>query len=134
MSDWPRFDVDRDSPTIAFLHLASQMPGKLRVARAPWLNHGWHVALHPVGEGLVTMPTASADGRTFTITLDLCDGGFALRVSDGARDFLPFRDGMSIADLHALRLWFLRHTTLNFTLRLRVAQTIPRPRHSPAKP
>jgi hypothetical protein len=101
MSDWPRFDVDRDSPTIAFLHLASQMPGKLRVARAPWLNHGWHVALHPVGEGLVTMPTASADGRTFTITLDLCDGGFALRVSDGARDFLPFRDRMTIADLHA---------------------------------
>jgi hypothetical protein len=98
--DWPRFDVTRDSPTIGFLHLASQMPGKLRVAHAPWVNHGWHVALHPVGEGLATMPTASGDGRQFTVTLDLCDGGFALRVSDGSADFLPFADGMSIAQLH----------------------------------
>ncbi|MGH6658956.1 MAG: DUF5996 family protein [Sphingomicrobium sp.] len=98
--NWPRYDIERDWPTIAFLHLASQMPGKLRVAHAPWINHGWHVTLHLVGEGLTTAPIACADGRTFTLLIDLCAHGLALRVSDGASDIAHFRDGMSIAELH----------------------------------
>ena len=98
---WPEFVVERDSPTIGFLHLASQMPGKLRVAHAPWVNQSWHVTLHPTGEGLITAATDSGDGRTFTILLDLCSHGFALDVSDGSHDRVAFEDGMSIADLHA---------------------------------
>ena len=42
MSDWPELDVQRDAGTFATLHLASQMLGKLRVAHAPWTNHGWN--------------------------------------------------------------------------------------------
>ena len=57
--EWPAFDVERDSPTFATLHLASQMLGKLRVAHAPWANHGWHVTLTPVAEGLVMPPIAA---------------------------------------------------------------------------
>ena len=68
-SDWPAFDVERDSPTFALLHLASQMLGKLRVAHAPWANHGWHVTLLPVAEGLI-MPAIAAGPRRFTLTLD----------------------------------------------------------------
>ena len=98
---WPEFIVERDSPTIGFLHLASQMPGKLRVTHAPWVNHGWHVTLHPTGEGLATAATASGDGRTFTILLDLCNHGFSVNVSDGSHDRIGFEDGMSIADLHS---------------------------------
>src|SRR4028118_886803 len=47
IAPWPELNVERDSPTFALLHLASQMLGKIRVAHAPWLNHGWHVALQP---------------------------------------------------------------------------------------
>ncbi|MEO6198931.1 MAG: DUF5996 family protein [Sphingomicrobium sp.] len=97
---WPSFEVERDWPTIAFLHLASQMPGKMRVAYAPWVNHGWHVTLLLVGDGLTTAPIACADGRTFTLAIDLCAHGLALHVSDGTRDIAPFRDGMSIAEFH----------------------------------
>lgn len=100
-SAWPLLDVQRDAPTIAFLHLASQMPGKLRVAHAPWINHGWHVALHPNGAGLATAPMAASDGRSFVVALDLCAHGFALTVSDGTRDFLAFDNGTTIAALHA---------------------------------
>ena len=46
MSDWPELSVERDHETLALLHLAAQMLGKLRVAHAPWTNHGWHAALH----------------------------------------------------------------------------------------
>ena len=66
MSDWPELDPGRDHDTLAVLHLAAQMLGKIRVAHAPWSNHGWHVALQPRSNGLETLPTASGDGRTFT--------------------------------------------------------------------
>lgn len=100
-SNWPPFDVKRDSPTFATLHLASQMLGKVRVANAAWVNQGWHVTLRPSASGLATEPTACPDGRTFTLAIDLCANAIVLEVSDGSSDELPFTDGQSIADLHA---------------------------------
>lgn len=95
---WPEFDVDRDSPTFALLHLASQMLGKIRIAQAPWANHGWHATLHPVAEGLAIEPIASPNGN-FSLTLDLCRHAIILRVGDGERDLLPLDLG-SVAALH----------------------------------
>lgn len=97
---WPQFDMARDSPTIAVLHLASQMLGKLRVAYAPWTNHGWHVALQPRANGLETLPTSADDGRTFTLVLDLCRHAIVLWVSDESREEVPLNAG-SIAALHS---------------------------------
>jgi hypothetical protein len=97
---WPDLDPERDSPTFAVLHLASQMLGKIRVAHAPWANHGWHAALQPRANGLETLPTASGDGRTFTLVLDLCRHAIVLWVSDESRDELPLNAG-SIASLHS---------------------------------
>jgi hypothetical protein len=100
MSDWPELDPARDHETLAVLHLAAQMLGKLRVAHAPWTNHGWHVALQPRANGLETLPTASGDGRSFTLVLDLCRHAIVLWVSDGAREEVPLNAG-SIAALHS---------------------------------
>jgi hypothetical protein len=99
MSDgWPAFDVERDSPTFALLHLASQMLGKLRVAHAPWANHGWHVTLLPVAEGLA-MPPIATNGERFELIIDLCAHAIVLRTSKGVRDTLPLQP-TSIAGLH----------------------------------
>ena len=97
---WPQLDVERDSPTLAVLHLAAQMLGKIRVAHAPWANHGWHVALQPRANGLETLPTAADDGRAFTLVLDLCRHAIVLWVSDESRDELPLNAG-SISALHS---------------------------------
>jgi len=99
MSDWPELTVERDHETLALLHLAAQMLGKLRVAHAPWMNHGWHVALQPNARGLSALPTATGDGRTFTLTLDLCRHAMVLWVSDGSREEVPLNAG-SVAALH----------------------------------
>ena len=99
LAPWPVLDVERDSPTFAVLHLASQMLGKIRVANASWSNHGWHAALQPRANGLETLPTAAGDGRTFTLVLDLCRHAIVLWVSDQAREELPLNAG-SIAALH----------------------------------
>jgi len=99
MSDWPELNVAPDHETLALLHLAAQMLGKIRVAHAPWTNHGWHVALQPRANGLETLPTAAGDGRTFTLVLDLCRHAIVLWVSDESRDELPLNAG-SVAALH----------------------------------
>ena len=99
MSDWPELNVERDHETLAVLHLAAQMLGKIRVAHAPWMNHGWHVALQPNARGLGILPNAGSGGRTFTLTLDLCRHAIVLWISDGGREELPLNAG-SIAALH----------------------------------
>src|SRR3954454_13775147 len=99
MTDWPELSVEHDHETLAVLHLAAQMLGKIRVAHAPWVNHGWHVALQPNARGLSTLPTAASGGRTFTLTLDLCHHAIVLWVSDESREELPLNAG-SIAALH----------------------------------
>ena len=99
MSDWPQLSMEQDHDTLTVLHLAAQMIGKVRVAHAPWVNHGWHVALQPNARGLAALPTAAGDGRTFTLTLDLCRHAIVLWVSDGSREELPLNAG-SIAALH----------------------------------
>ena len=90
VTDWPTFDVENDAPTFALLHLASQMLGKLRVAHAPWANHGWHVTLLPVAQGLA-MPPVAADGERFELIIDLCAHAIVLGTSKGVRDTLPLR-------------------------------------------
>jgi len=99
MSDWPELSAERDHETLSVLHLAAQMLGKLRVAHAPWVNHGWHVALQPNARGLGILPTAASGGRTFTLTLDLCRHAIVLWISDGGREELPLNAG-SVAALH----------------------------------
>jgi len=99
MTDWPELSVERDHETLAILHLAAQMLGKIRVAHAPWMNHGWHVALQPNARGLGILPTAASGGRTFTLTLDLCRHAIVLWISDGGREELPLNAG-SVAALH----------------------------------
>jgi hypothetical protein len=42
---WPELGEADDGPTIASLHLFSQILGKVAVALLPWRNHGWHATL-----------------------------------------------------------------------------------------
>lgn len=100
MSEWPELTLAHDHDTLAILHLASQMLGKIRVAHAPWTNHGWHAALQPRANGLETLPTAADGERTFTLVLDLCRHAIVLWSSDESREEVPLNAG-SVAALHA---------------------------------
>jgi hypothetical protein len=111
MSDWPELSATHDHETLAILHLAAQMVGKIRVAHAPWMNHGWHVALQPNARGLSTLPTAASDDRTFTLTLDLCRHAIVLWVSDGSREEVPLNAG-SVAALHERLIGILKQHDL----------------------
>lgn len=95
---WPQLSEARDGPTIAALHLYSQILGKAAVARLPWRNHGWHVTLHVHPRGLRTEPLHGADG-TFELGLDLAGHDFTFANSSGERR-VPLGP-MSVAQFHA---------------------------------
>lgn len=81
---WPELDYAAWSDTCSTLHLWTQIVGKLRVARVPWINHGWHVTLQVTSRGLTTGPIPHGD-RDFQVELDFIDHALRATVSDGAR-------------------------------------------------
>src|SRR3954469_3064481 len=95
---WPELSALRDGPTIATLHLVSQIVGKMAAALLPWRNHSWHPALHPPPRGFRTEPLYGA-GAPFEVGLDLIDHDFVFADARGTRR-VPLRP-TTLADFHA---------------------------------
>src|SRR6266851_1709977 len=82
-SVWPPLPYAAWKDTCATLQLFTQIVGKIRLARSPWLNHSWHVALYVTGRGLSTSPIP--DGRrSFQIDFDFIAHALRISTSDSA--------------------------------------------------
>ena len=79
---WPELPYAAWKDTCQTLQLWTQIVGKVRLARTPWLNHSWHVALYVTARGLTTSPIPDG-ARTFQIDFDFVDHVLWLRTSDG---------------------------------------------------
>jgi hypothetical protein len=96
---WPELPTAEWRESYATLHLWTQIIGKIRLARAPWLNHSWHVVLYVTARGLTTSPIP--DGmRTFQIDFDLIDHDLRISTSDGATRRFAL-GGQSVASFYA---------------------------------
>jgi hypothetical protein len=95
---WPELPNAPWRETYATLHLWTQIIGKIRLARSPWLNHSWHVALYVTARGLTTSPIPNSLG-SFQIDLDLIDHRLRISTSNGAtRQFVLA--GQSVASFY----------------------------------
>jgi hypothetical protein len=79
---WPALAAADWRDTRATLHLMTQIVGKVRLARTPWLNHSWHVPLYVTARGLTTSPIPDG-ARAFAIDFDFIDHVLTIRTSDG---------------------------------------------------
>src|ERR1700733_9136541 len=96
---WPELPAAEWRETYVTLHLWTQIIGKIRLTRAPWLNHSWHVVLYVTARGLTTSPIPDGT-RTFQIDFDLIDHDLRISTSDGgARRFALA--GKSVASFYA---------------------------------
>jgi uncharacterized protein DUF5996 len=96
---WPELPTEFWRDTYETLHLWTQVIGKVRLARTPWLNHSWHVALYVTARGLTTSPIP--DGTdTFEIELDLIDHTLRISTSNGAERQFALA-GQSVASFYA---------------------------------
>ncbi len=80
---WPELPTAAWRESYATLHLWTQIVGKIRLARAPWLNHSWHVTLYVTARGLTTSPIPDGIG-TFQIDFDFIDHLVRISTGDGA--------------------------------------------------
>jgi hypothetical protein len=94
---WPAIPYARWKETAAALHLYSQILGKYRLARTPWINHSWHATLYPVPRGLTTGPVQDKRG-TIQIGFDFLDHLVVGENSLGDRESFPL-EVMSVADM-----------------------------------
>src|ERR1700688_276633 len=96
---WPELPTAAWRETYATLHLWTQIIGKIRLVRTPWLNHSWHIALYVTARGLTTSPIQDGAG-TFQIDLDFIDHALRISTSAGAtREFALA--GHSVASFYA---------------------------------
>ena len=80
---WPELPTAAWRDTYATLHLWTQIVGKIRLARSPWLNHSWHVALYVTTYGLTTSPIPDGTS-TFQIDFDFINHDVRISTSNGA--------------------------------------------------
>jgi Family of unknown function (DUF5996) len=111
LDSWPDLPLEAWSETCATLHMLTQIVGKVRLARTPWVNHSWHVTLYVTARGLTTSPIPYGS-RTFQIDFDFVDhhlqvlscdggsGGFALEPQPVAVFYARLMAEMAKLGLH----------------------------------
>jgi Family of unknown function (DUF5996) len=97
-NDWPELPYAPWRDTCETLQLWTQIVGKIRLAKTPWLNHSWHVVLYVTARGLTTSPIPDG-ARTFQIDFDFLDHELRIETSDGAQQWLPLR-AQSVANFY----------------------------------
>ena len=96
---WPELPYTAWKDTYATLHLWTQIAGKIRLARTPWLNHSWHVVRYVSARGLTTSPIPFGD-RSFQLDFDFLDHVLRASVSDGGQKEIALFP-RSVADFYA---------------------------------
>jgi uncharacterized protein DUF5996 len=82
MTHWPDLPYPAWRDTAATLQLWMQIAGKLRLARAPWVNHGWQVTLYVTARGLTTSPIPVGN-EILELEFDFIAHVLSLRTSRG---------------------------------------------------
>jgi hypothetical protein len=95
---WPELQWSAWQETCATLHLWTQIVGKIRLMRTPWLNHSWHVPLYVTARGLTTSPIPH-DSCSVEIQFDFLAQVLEICLSNGASRRLPLRP-QSVADFY----------------------------------
>lgn len=80
---WPQLDFQACKDTYETLHRWSQVVGKIKLARSPWVNHSWHATLFVTPTGLGTGAFDAGAGRSLSIDLDFFRHTITFALSDG---------------------------------------------------
>lgn len=126
--EWPELPGLEDwEPTLTTVHLWSQVVGKIRLERSPWINHSWGVALYVTTRGLTTSPLPFGGSRTFAVDFDFIAHRLIFETSEGEERSFAL-EPMSVADFYRLTmeaLEGLKVPTKIFARPVEVEEAIP---------
>jgi hypothetical protein len=96
---WPSIPVAEWQDTRDTLHLYTQVVGKIRLARAPLVNHWWNTTLHVSARGLTTSLMPHPTGPAFQIDFDFLEHRLDITTVNGAARSLALED-RPVAEFH----------------------------------
>jgi hypothetical protein len=96
---WPEIPYPTWRETCAALHLYTQVAGKYRLARTPWVNHSWHATLYVSARGLTTSLIPDGPGG-IELGFDLIDHAVTGQTTDGRTARFPLGP-TTVAAFHA---------------------------------
>jgi len=96
---WPALPYDAWKDTYETVHMWTQIVGKIRLARMPWQNHTWQVALYPTASGLTTGRMPYGD-NALEIAFDFVVHELNVTTSRGDRGTIQLVP-MSVAQFYA---------------------------------
>jgi len=96
---WPELRYDAWKDTYETLHMWTQIVGKIKLARMPWLNHTWQVTLYPTACGLTTGRIPYGD-EALEIQFDFVAQELDLRTSRGDQGVVQLVP-MTVAQFYA---------------------------------
>lgn len=99
-SHWPELPLSSWEPTRDTFILWLQVIGRVRIARAPLLQHWWNAPLYLTATGLTTSLIPAGPGRSFSVDLDLLDHVLDIRTTCGSARRMPLVP-MSVKTFHA---------------------------------
>ncbi|HEV7664983.1 MAG TPA: DUF5996 family protein, partial [Chloroflexota bacterium] len=85
---WPALPYAAWQPTLATVHMWTQIVGKVKVELTPFLDQWWNVAFALTARGLSTALIPIGQ-RTFQVDFDFIDHHLAIDVSDGSSRRMP---------------------------------------------
>ena len=95
---WPDIPFAAWKDTCATVHLWTQIVGKYRLARTPWVNHSWHATLYVSARGLTTGLVPAGEGAV-QFDFDFIEHRLAGSVSDGRVQSFAL-EPMTVAEFH----------------------------------
>ncbi len=114
---WPELPYNEWKESCTTLQLWTQIIGKIRLSKTPWVNHSWHVTLYVTPRGLTTSPIAEGS-RQFQIDFDFLDHKLEIQVSDGAIRRFPLQP-MTVAEFYAKLIEMLAEVGIGIHIRER---------------
>ncbi|MBT8195869.1 MAG: hypothetical protein HKO56_08355 [Bacteroidia bacterium] len=87
-NSWPKLDYNKYKDTAALVHLWTQIVGKIRLRKMPWLNHSWHVSLYVTPTGFTTGSIPYKNGM-FEIEFNFIYHLLSIRTSEGKNAKMP---------------------------------------------
>ena len=96
---WPALPYAEWEPTLATVHMWSQVVGKVKLALTPFLNDWWNVTFAVTARGLTTQ-AIPIHRRLFQMDFDFIDHRLWIHVNDGNSRSIPLAP-RSVADFYA---------------------------------
>jgi hypothetical protein len=99
LQPWPEIQFEKLKDTLATVHLWTQIIGKIRLKKMPWLNHSWHVTLYVSPRGLTTGSIPYERG-IFQLEMDFIAHELVISTSEGQREIVKLF-ARSVANFHS---------------------------------